>query len=340
MFPSPTGMGQANFLQPQGTGWPAQHASTVSPWSAQPQMPQVGSQNKVSGFTTAGSNSLQPLQPQVTGNPFRQSMMFPQMTGGAAMFVSPSPPPQRAVSSPFEAKALSAQPTGSKNPFAPPTGSESKAAPSGPSLFDLSMQRAMGQSSPAPSGQAPTQPSAPQPQANNFMSELASAFNTGSGGNAVPDFMNLHVGNSSANDAASQSGFIQPQATGYAGSSIKPFQPTAAFLQPRSPAQLDNQHQHQFGTTSSAGLQPQQTGFAGSAVKPFKPSSTFGSSLVDSLPGQQGTASSSGPASPSAVQPAQTGFNPFALLGQPTGNSHGQSNGSSHSDFLQSLNAR
>ena len=164
---------QQAFLQPQVTGWahpnsPGNQMGMSMPWG--------GIQQQQSGMQ---QHQPMMLQPQATGpNPFRQSMMFSQSTGVGDQFtqrqksaspVSPGVPSGAGFMNGVNGmtntnsmnnagnatKPLTAQPTGSKNPFAPPPGAEVKAkAPEGPSLFELSLQRSglgssLGPSSPA-----------------------------------------------------------------------------------------------------------------------------------------------------------------------------------------------
>jgi hypothetical protein len=154
---------------------------------------------------------------------------------------------------------------------------------------------------------------------------------------------------------------MQPQATGYAGSTVKPFQPSSgtSFLQPQQtgfagssvkPFQPDNSIQPQqtgFAgssvkpfqpdiSTSTDFLRPQATGFAGSAVKPFKPASNFGSTLVDSLPPLPASPMQSPTTqTPPPLQTNQTGFNPFGPASGTSQASH--PTGNQNSNFMQAF---
>jgi hypothetical protein len=262
------------------------------------------------------------LQPQTTGsNPFRQSMM---MTGGGMNFglgaapmqsppLSLSPPrsnsilappatqsilgtPTRSNTAPMpmvarsmttSPKPLTAQRTGSNNPFAPAGGipSPPPQIPKLPSMNDLAQNRlnqqytaAMGmpvngngnggidfsqpfgqqqlhvqtqaqpQQTPATASLDPFAPTATNGK-SSAMSDIASAFALDPKP-AGPDF-------------ASQFGGLS-----LGGTAGSPTSPTGAGLH----------------TQSTGFLQPQRTGFGGSAVKPFKPTSAFGSSLMETLP--------------------------------------------------------
>ncbi|KAH7101541.1 ANTH-domain-containing protein [Auriculariales sp. MPI-PUGE-AT-0066] len=285
----PTG---APFIQPQSTAMP----SFLN--QPPPQLPQQ-----------------QPLLvPQQTGgaNPFRQSMLLPQMTGPAAFnllanggqpssanpAMSPavpwasSPPPnmpQRPQSTPLT--SMTAGPTatvssagvithatGSRNPFGPPPTKEF--IPAVPKLPTL-QQLATGAFPRAASPPAATNTSMGGP---SMISGVASSFARRAGSPTSPSRMAF-----STLGSVPETGSITNSLAGL-----------------------------NFGGTSSSvttsPVQPQATGFGG--IKPFKPSSSFGASLVEGLPpAPNGTAASSPGLSTT----------PFGSIGaQPTGAPFGQ----------------
>ncbi|KAK4689447.1 hypothetical protein P7C73_g665, partial [Tremellales sp. Uapishka_1] len=169
-----------------------------------------------------------------------------------------------------------------------------------------------------------------KPNGGTAMSDLASAFSMGGGESSTPttttsnnDFLSQFgsmsmssntTGATSPSTISSQpTGFLQPQPTGYGGSSIKPFKPSSNFgstlmeTLPPIPA------------SPAGNLQPQSTGFPGFDPSPSNqnhnpnhsqnpPTSPFGQTQAPSQFGQ-------------AQQPAQTGsISQFGgLNSQPTG---------------------
>ncbi|WWC95076.1 hypothetical protein V866_001928 [Kwoniella sp. B9012] len=295
---------QQPFMQPQQTGFMQPQQTNF----VQPQPTGAGA-----GF----------LQPQATGsNPFRQSMMLNTSTfnGGGAMSQPSSPfgnhptspggvgvngfgQIQRPGSTPAlstsgamntEPKPLTAQLTGSKNPFAPAGGVPPPVPqiPKGPTMNEL----LMGSMNKHPTGNVngnspwgqiqPQQQQQQQQQQNggSGMSDIASGFtfDASKSNNNGNDFLS-QFGSGSTNgpsspasttNGMSQFGSISSQPTGLTSLSSQP-----------------------TGTGSGGFLQPQQTGYGGSTIKPFKPTSSFGSHLLESLPPIQEPGSNSNTAS-------------------------------------------
>jgi hypothetical protein len=283
---------QTGFMQPQQTGFfPMQQTGFMQP--------------QQTGF----------LQPQMTGyNPFRQSVM-PQatgMNGFGSSFASPSPSmspapgapsssqppsspsipvPTRSATAPI--KPLSAQKTGSRNPFAPPPGERvptpPPAGPKGPSLRELAFGGMGSNRGPSAGG-------------GGTYSLGASAWS----------------GNANGQQIQTETTPLQPQKTGIIGSVASEFFKGAntgstSISQPVSPAPAPvnstNDFNSSFSTlsvqpsqptrSSTTLLEPQATGFGGSTVKPFQPTSSFGASLLSP--------------SPSPIPANMTG-NPFARM--------------------------
>jgi hypothetical protein len=381
---------QNAFMQPQQTGM-----GQMSPFGQPPQtgMPQSSMQ---APFT---QSQAAPLQPQATGfNPFRQSMMMPQVTG--LPFRSPSENAfssmPRSTSAPLspsahETKPLTAQATGTNNPFALPSDRlPKKQASTGPSLFEMAMHKSManntqqGQSQLGPGqGQGQAQGGAPAPlapQATGFAGSSIVPFSSRMGNSSPFAGQTSDSGSpqqpqpSSANPGTAANGgsdnsFMSDLASAFAltstNDSSKPsaggssgsnafgggFNAGSLFGQNTGATSStgNNMFAQTTGTTgisspppatpsSTAGfLQPQATGFAGSSIKPFKPSSNFGSTLVTDMPGSNIGSSQTSPSSPfgagmgqaqmggnsTGLQPQSTGFNPFGASA--FGNSQQQS---------------
>lgn len=377
MMPMSTGQpgagGEFGFIQPP-------HAQ-----AQQPQM-QMQMQPQQTGF----------LQPQATGfNPFRQSMMLTGngmgmggLSGPMSQPSSPSPfaqpshqtqgqgqiqrpgstpafstPPSNgtAASSSSEAKPLTAQTTGSKNPFAPAGGavppvpalrSQHQPPQKKPTMNEMMMGLHTGNSDGAwGQPQAQQQQTQPADQAGQQgsaqgtgMSSIASEFasnknqtngsanaNTGGGGtDFLSQFGSLSVNrpgaSSPSTQTASSSNPLAFLSTNHTGSTSA----TSGLTSQITGA----------NTNSSANgfIQPQPTGYGGSNIKPFKPSSSFGNQLMENLPPLPESGAGSNPgsavASPSgahgvgAVQPQSTGFPGLGSLSfQNTGNPAGSSAG-------------
>lgn len=288
-------------------------------------------------------------------------------------------------------KPLQAQKTGSNNPFAPPGGVPAPAPQQQqskqPTMAELShhmmnqqfaMATGMHPQQPQQTQQQPTAPQqqssntsswdpfAPTPAANgakaggSAMSDIASAFATDPkpSNDFTSQFGNLNFG--SSNGATSptalqpqSTGFLQPQRTGYGGSSIKPFKPSSNFgsslMETLPPIPEPSSG---AGTPAANGVSSQATGFPGmnaSATGSSQPSNAFtttntnftGSSQPSFGMNASATGSSqsqqistpfsgmngggafgnafggSGPATPSGGMTAQpTGFQPTSSFGQ------------------------
>ncbi|OXB36061.1 hypothetical protein LQV05_005497 [Cryptococcus neoformans] len=376
MMPMSTGQlgagGEFGFIQPP-------HVQ-----AQQPQM-QTQMQPQPTGF----------LQPQATGfNPFRQSMMLTGngmgmggLSGPMSQPSSPSPfaqpsrqtegqaQIQRPGSTPAfttpsngtvagsssEAKPLTAQATGSKNPFAPAGGavppvptlqSQHQPPQKKPTMNEMIMGLHNGNG-----GGTWGQPQAQQQQTQSTeqsgqqgnaqgtgMSSIASEF--ASNKNQTNGSASANTG-SGGTDFLSQLGSLSVNPTGVSSPSTQ----TASSLNPLSFLSANptgstnatsglNSQTTGANTNSSANdfLQPQPTGYGGSNIKPFKPSSSFGNQLMDSLPPLPESGAGSNPgsavASPSgaggvgSVQPQSTGFPGLGSLSfQNTGNPAGSSAG-------------
>ncbi|WWC92002.1 uncharacterized protein L201_006956 [Kwoniella dendrophila CBS 6074] len=351
------GGGQGQSLFGQSTGQPFMQPQQTGFMQPQPQMPQQ------TGF----------LQPQATGaNPFRQSMMLnTSMAGPSGAMSQPASPfgnhqlnsqPTGSASNAFggggnsgvngfgqiqrpgstpvigtnpsEPKPLTAQVTGSKNPFAPAGGVPPPVPqiPKGQTMNELLMgsmnRHPLNANSPwgQSNGQQPQQSQQPQQQQNqsnggSAMSDIASAFtydgsksnqNTNSGNDFLSQFGSLGVNNGASSPSSNTTNPLSQF-----GSSIS--------SQPTGITSISSQA---TGTTGSSGfLQPQPTGYGGSTIKPFKPTSSFGSQLLESLPTipePTGTPTKSpGAGNPSnGLQSQSTGY-PFTTSSSLNSNSTG-----------------
>nr|XP_019010611.1 uncharacterized protein I206_05085 [Kwoniella pini CBS 10737]OCF49392.1 hypothetical protein I206_05085 [Kwoniella pini CBS 10737] len=324
MFPQMTGQ---PFMQPQQTGF------------VQPQLQQQQQQQQQQSTPFAHPQPQQPqqtgfLQPQSTGaNPFRQSMMLNTNVTGA-MSQPSSPFGHHQPSSPFQTqnqttgvngfgqiqrpgstpafsttspgpKPLTAQATGSKNPFAPAGGVPPPVpqVPKGPSMNELLMggvnsQPTGGMSSPWSQQNGQQQPN--QQHNGGGMSDIASAFSFENANKPKQDDFSSQFGSLSTNTGASSPSTTNPTSSSAFGSISS--QPTGMTSLSSNPT----------GSTQGF-LQPQQTGYGGSTIKPFKPTSTFGSSLLESLPPIQepGSTPTKSPSNLSGIQNQSTGF-PFS----------------------------
>lgn len=305
MFPQNTGMGP--FGQPMDAGAFGQQPNAFG----QP----TETLNMFSQPT--GIQQPTPLQPQTTGsNPFRQSMMLNTNVGPSGAMSQPASPfgfsqnpIQRPGSTPAftaEPKPLTAQATGSRNPFAPPGGipkPEPKKS-AGPSMNELAWNKQQAQFQPSPSTNPPT--NSPWGASNGLSAEptglsgIASSFT----------FDSSKTGSSSSTDFLSQFGSMS---VGQNTGSTSPFgsvssNPTGSM----SPTK----------TGGSAGfLQPQPTGYGGSTVKRFQPTSSFGSQLLETLPPIPEPGTNSNATSPAAGAQAQSTGYPFqSQPQQQTGN--------------------
>ncbi|EJD43849.1 ANTH-domain-containing protein [Auricularia subglabra TFB-10046 SS5] len=328
----PTGFPSAAPFVPQATGMPVQSGSPFPMQSASPFQPQATGMPFVQPQQTAMPSFLntqpqmpmQPgfLQPQQTGaNPFRQSMLLPQMTGpaslslgafgsgaspntavngNAAPWAAPSSPPHvpaRPASTPLQASAGSTvsaggiitHATGSRNPFG-----------------------------------VPVQPAPPVPKPPTLQELVAG------GAGAFPRAASPKL--TQANGA--QAGAISSIASSFARSN-RPTSPTSPSrlgfgpglpTVPESGAITNSLAGLSIGSGSASGgaspLQSQTTGFGG--LKAFKPTSSFGASLVESLPPvasptNNNPSVSSQPTGAMTNQPFGSSSSPFSLGTQPTG---------------------
>lgn len=361
---APIGQG-GGFMQPQMTGQmafgnmgqqqPQQQIHQPAFGQSTPQQP---TQSQQTGF----------LQPQQTGsNPFRQSMMMGQPTGmggmgmgqfgagvGGSTPASPfgsmnanssqnsaggafgsTNPIARPGSTPVGGSAmvrkpLTAQTTGSRNPFAPAGGvpmPQQQQKEKGPSMNELAAGRFGSMNSNQGQGQGQMSTNG---GGGGGMADVASSFTSDQAGKGgQPDFMSQFGGlsvNTSNSNGTNPMGSMSTgtsNATSNFGNSLfsNPTNTSSSISSPTSP---------------SAGgfLQPQKTGFGGSAIKPFKPSSSFGSQLMADLgsvpeAGQPGGAAfqistnNTGGGQFGQMSPQLTGAgsNPFrqSMMGQQTG---------------------
>lgn len=354
---------QQPFMQAQPTGFLQPQATGSNPFR-QSMMPISGSMGNLAGQATGqpfgshsafGSGSGSFSQPSSAG-PFSPSTINTSAfgTGSApnSAFGQGSQPnsafgagpsfaqgPQTSSPQPTSPKPLTAQKTGSNNPFAPPGGIPAPQAPvpKMPNLNELAQQKYQqqfaqaGGLNPTPASQQPQSPQQQQPRRQQSspwdplgpstnggtgMSDIASAFaidnkqqsqQTGQNKDLLSSFGDLNFGSSPTGNNE----FLQPQKTGIGGSTVKPFQPTSSF----GKSLMESLPPIAEPSTSPSGLQPQSTGF------PFQHGGQFTSSPAAS-PGltQPGANGANGASSPG-------GNSPF---GQP--NSFGQGGqGLSHS---------
>lgn len=356
MGPQATGFGhqpfqqlhaqQTGFLQPQATGQMAfgtpQRSMTMPVQPTQPmgqqqpfglQQPQHSGQQQQHPFGL----QAQPtgfLQPQTTGsNPFRASTLGPLSTnmGAFSQPASPfhhSPLDSRPGSAPGGTPSkITAQKTGSNNPFAPPGGvpAPAPAVPKQPTMNDLAQQKWQQQF--AAAGGLNPQPQQPQTHQQHQQAPVStSTFSFD-----PLDDSNKGGSGSAMSDIASAFAMDKPQAQPQGNDLMSQFGGLSINTGATSPS---------APSPSPGGfLQPQRTGYGGSTVKPFKPTSNFGSSLMETLPpipepqGQTPTQSfpfnappSNGgtPGVPGAgghtpVQGQSTGANLFPVQSQSTG---------------------
>ena len=369
------------FMQPQATGAMAfgqaqnffpQQGQNLQPFQQQglQSLPQSQFQNgflsnQQTGFMQPqGGGGLQPLQPQGTGsNPFRQSMMVlnTNVNPSGAMSQPSSPFGQNhaqiqrpgstpAISSILEPKPLTAQVTGSKNPFAPAPGSvppvpkvqEQK----GPSMNELAWNKQQGQFGGGAFGQQRADqgfnPNASTNATSSPWGSVSGKPTTGMGmgdgsGSVMSDLATSFTFDSkispstsnSTNDFFSQFKSMSVGPT-HTGSTSPP--PSQFNSLSSSKGNNTGMAPSPTGTSSSGGfIQPQPSGYGGSNVKRFQPTSSFGSQLMVDLPpihepGSTGTGSAA--ASPSTavggVNPQQTGFPGMIGMGGSGGFGQGQ----------------
>lgn len=332
-------------IMPMSTGQPGAGGEFgfIQPPHAQAQQPQMQMQMQPqqTGF----------LQPQATGfNPFRQSIMptgngmgIGSLSGPMSQPSSPSPfaqlshqtqgqaqiqrpgstpafstPPfnATAIGTSSEPKPLTAQATGSKNPFAPAGGavppvpslpSQHQPPQKKPTMNEMMMGLHTGNA-----GGAWSQPQAPQQQTQQQtqptgqaqtgqqgntqgtgMSSIASEFtsnknqmngsagaNTTTGGGGT-DFLS-QFGSLSVNPTNASTQSTQTAASSSHPLSFLSTNPTGSTS--ATPGLTSQTTGANANSSANGFLQPQPTGYHGSNVKPFKPSSSFGNQLIESLP--------------------------------------------------------
>lgn len=327
------------FLQPQTTGGNPFRQNSISAGSTLNRQPTLSVQTS---FSAQGPTSAPLAQPAA---PFAQ-----QFTS------TPSPvqdangsraTPQKATS------LLQPQKTGSKNPFAPPGGIPAPAPPpqpKAPSMNELAQHQwnqqfaqAGGLTPAPPAGAAPAVPAAAPTAdlwdpfapvasttktngASSAMSDIASAFakpEAPAGNDFMSQFGSLSVGG--ANGATSpvglqpqSTGFLQPQRTGFGGSTVKPFKPTSNFgsslMESLPPLSTEP------SPISPNGTQP-PAGFA--ALSPTGTGGSQGQALFAAFGGSGSTPTATTPgagapfaAAPGTITPQRTGFQPTSSSGQ------------------------
>lgn len=279
MLPQPTGFQPQPFLAPQQTSSPFQGQS--------------------GGF----------LQAQPTGNPFRQSMLFPQTTGmpnfsnaGAGNpFGVGAPPPPAVPNFGQPQSAYTAAFTRPKSPEGPPRPQSTP--------ITAFQQQQQQPAQPVVSHQTgsrnpfgiPVTPAPPVPQPPT-MNQLAT-------GNFNPNHFGSQANNANADPNSNSSrtrSNTSPLTSAFTGmsslaSSFATGNTTTGSTATTTLASQSTANSSFFGGQSSfssspdttpAPLQPQKTGFEG--IKAFKPSTSFGASLLEALPSIPG----SNPATP------------------------------------------
>lgn len=320
----PTGFGMPShnqsFLQPQMTGFnPFRQSAMPS------QMTGVGGFGQQQQGMSQSPHS-QPLPPpqhgaqdlQSTGPPsaldsFNSAFGGYRSASGAQVPTgSQSTENGNGSASPLRSSSapLSAQKTGSRNPFAPPPGSTPPPKPAqlekkGPSLYELAFGSSSGMSGPttggggsyglgagAWSGSQSGQQQQQQPSASSGLAPQK----TGLLGNVASEFVGGHAaGNTPQSPAPVNS---PPQAPGNGDNTLSAGFSSLTLNGPNSTGQPSFPQQQQ-----QQQLQPQPTGFGGSEVQPFKPESSFGQTLA-----------ANGGTVPSPI-PAHLTGNPFAKVG-------------------------
>ncbi|KAE8224567.1 hypothetical protein CF319_g2560 [Tilletia indica] len=333
-----------------------------------------GGSGSASGSSIGGASSpsmgsssrLQPISENGVSTPATSTASLSAAPAGRTT-LSPSP---ATVSKP-----LMPQKTGSRNPFAPPPGEVQPQAPVqkavGPSLFELAASGVQGQANgmgAAVGALPPQQQQQLVPQKTGLIGDVASEFTSAgaSAGNravspavstsALPadastdgglsaGFGNFSLG---GGGGASTSSALAPQATGYGGSAIKPFQPTSSFGQTLSSQVTGMPSTSSLGVGGlggvAGGLAPNMTGnpFARS-LSPAPGTSGAGGGMGQSLFGSgatNGAAATNGIGTSSSPAPGAGSFgaslfrsgtitqnsnggtasNPFpSLAAQPTG---------------------
>ncbi|KAI0734036.1 ANTH domain-containing protein [Fomitopsis betulina] len=324
MTGAPFGMTQA-FAQPQPTGFLMPQHTSANPFGLMqqqhPQQLQQQPQQPAPFLQPQSTAFLQPqhtafLQPQATGvNPFRQSMLLPQMTGMAAFGQQPpstNPLPVQNTGQPFGAGSTMPQFNAFTQVAAPsaqqPNAMMQNAGPPRPSSAPLT---AFPASTGASSGPPPAQPvkthqtgsrnpfgvpvSTPPPMPKPpTMFELAM-------GASHPNQQNGQTGAQQQGQTSPTSGFTS---NGF-GSQLNS-QPTGSVMTGVASSFTFNKPGENFASTANP-LNPQQTAST-------MTSSAFSDSLFSTLSSQPtgATATSSAPSisvsSANPLQPQKTGF--------------------------------
>ena len=299
---------------PFAPGQPGQHAMSQPTSPFQPQATGMGfgggqGQGQGQGMTPFGSINQ-------TDGGIQRSGSTPAL-GINTNFGSSGNANGQAAKTP---QPLTAQPTGSKNPFAPAGGMPAPPVPKGPSMNELAMNKfatfngtrtggdssmggnAFGGGFGAGQGIGQAQ-AAGQGGSEGGMGGIASSFAFDNPSNKSPSatgssdwlsqFGSLSV-NTSTNTgtSASGTGFGTTNGSGTPATSISGLSAfgtgTGAGTGNGLGSPTRTGASSPFGTGAGGGgsgfLQPQRTGFGGSTVKPFKPTSSFGSTLMETLP--------------------------------------------------------
>lgn len=309
MMPQMTGYNPF-FMQQQPTGFAQQPTGFPQQPTGFLQQPTGFPQQSTSGFLNPQATGFNPFRqsvmPQATG--------FPSFgSGPAASFSQPSQhipaptsqsnaldsfnsafdtPVTQASSTPNAGqsstkqsadsfstpKPLTAQKTGSRNPFAPPPGSTPPPVPSppsskGPTLYELAFGSTSGSTGPTAGGGGSYGLGAgawsgnqQQPHQVDKNVDSLVPQKTGMIGSVASEFVKGQPSTASASPGVSS-----PQPTGATPNS-QAFQSTFSNLSIGENPSVN--------VSTPSPLQPQPTGFGGSQVRPFKPESTFGVSLA------------------------------------------------------------
>lgn len=309
MQSQPTG-----FLQPQTTGSNPFRQSMLSGSNSMGNLAQHAQQSSggfspPSSFARSGSFS-QPsgsFFPSTSSSNFTQPSQQSGFTNQSTPFQQTSQPFQ-STTSPGSPKPLTAQKTGSNNPFAPPGGIQPQAppVPKMPNLNELAQQKYQQQfaqagglnPTPASQQQHHHQQSQPQRQQTSPWDPLGPS--TSNGGTGMSDIASAFAldGNQNQNQQ-NQNQQNQGHGQGQTNDLLSSFDNLSFGGGSTSPSGAG-------GAGGAEFLQPQKTGFGGSTVKPFQPTSSFGKSLMESLPpiAEPG-------ASPAPLSGQNTGF-PFS----------------------------
>ncbi|BGP16933.1 hypothetical protein JCM10213_007379 [Rhodosporidiobolus nylandii] len=248
----------------------------------QPEQPKGPSMNEL-----AATSYAQQLQAQQTGfaGANGQSALQPQATG----FAQQQPQKKDAFSLFLEQQnAKREQEAAERNGTAQPLIAQKTGGLMASIASDLALGREDGAGSPS--------------KANGLGGQFSSLSIGGTSSALAPSATGIPFSSSllSSQPTGASAPFLTSQPTGFAGSSVKPFQPTSSF---------GSQLAGQLGTASSpapAPLSSQATGFGSS----FTPSSSTPSAF-SAAPAPSPAPASSAP-SPAPLQPQATGYNPFS----------------------------